>query len=126
MKKLILALILVLITLTGCQEIQQKDQVKEEVKQQQTITVTISHFGDEITEKEIEFTEGQTALEVLQSNFDIDDADGFITGVEGIAADETKQEFWSFIVNGEMAMVGAGEYELVEDDSITLDLQNWE
>ena len=64
---------------------------------------------------------GRTALEILRENFNIETTDymgigEFVTSIEGITAGGT--HFWAFYVNGEMAMVGAGEFETRDEDRI--------
>src|SRR5690625_3779924 len=132
---LMFAVVLSTVVLTGCgatnndstnnnnQSEVNSNEVNEEV-----IQVIISNDEeDEIfSEKEIEIKEGDILLDVLNENFDIDEEGGFINGVDGVVAEEDEQKFWAIIVNGEMAEVGAGEFELSPGDEVTLDLQSWE
>ena len=94
------------------------------------VTVTVSkNNGEEIVEtKEVEVQEGQTVMDVMSENFDLETAyEGtFITGINGVVADEAKEESWFYSVNGESAMVGATEYELNPGDRVEFDLHKWE
>lgn len=69
--------------------------------------------------------EGKTALELLQTYADVEmQGEGemaFVTSINGIEA-ESNVNFWSFLVNGEMAAVGAGTYETKSTDTITWEL----
>lgn len=40
----------------------------------------------------------------------------YISGIGGKVADES--HFWAFLINGEMSQVGAGDYQLVDGDTI--------
>lgn len=57
--------------------------------------------------------EGRTALELLKENYAVETENfsfgEMVTTIDGIAADQS--HFWAFYVNGEMAVVGAGEYQ---------------
>ena len=65
--------------------------------------------------------EGKTALELLQQNADVEmSGEGemaFVTSINGYTA--KSDEFWSFLVNGQMAEVGAGTYVTTNNDEIT-------
>ncbi len=69
--------------------------------------------------------DGKTALELLESSASItksgEGANAYITGINGVVADSTK-EFWSFSINGEASMVGAGSYVTKNSDVIKWDL----
>ena len=62
---------------------------------------------------------GETALATLQSLCEVTlhpSYDGFVTAIAGAEADDAY--FWAFYVNGEMAVVGAGEYQQREGDEV--------
>ncbi|MFA7050842.1 MAG: DUF4430 domain-containing protein [Bacilli bacterium] len=50
----------------------------------------------------------------------------FITGVKGITADATKNEYWQILVNGEAASVGISSLELAYGDVLSLELSQWQ
>ncbi|HLS66639.1 MAG TPA: DUF4430 domain-containing protein [Pseudogracilibacillus sp.] len=122
--------------ITGCStannteeaEVETTETAEQEEVVESVITVTISEDEGEIVhdEKEIEIEEGAILMDVLKESFDIEEEDGFITAIDGIQADEGEQRGWMYYVNDEMAMVGAAEYELEEDDHVVFDLQAWE
>jgi len=136
---LIFAVVLSTVVLTGCGSTNNdgtnnngnnnnQSEVNSSEVNEEVIQVIVSNDEeDEIfSEKEIEIKEGDILLDVLNENFDIDEDGGFINGVDGVVAEEDEQKFWAIIVNGEMAEVGAGEFELSPGDEVTLDLQSWE
>ncbi|SFA73192.1 protein of unknown function [Lentibacillus halodurans] len=129
--------------ITGCgtdeadQNESNNDQVQTETNEntdgelnEDEIRMTISKDDGEeyIAEKEIEIEEGAILMDVLQENFDVETGeDGqFITSIERVPAEENDQKAWIFEVNGEMANVGAAEYELSPGDEVTFDFQAWE
>src|SRR5690625_1543029 len=135
---LIFAVVLSTVVLTGCGSTNNdgtnnngnnnnQSEVNSSEVNEEVIQVIVSNDEeDEIfSEKEIEIKEGDILLDVLNENFDIDEDGGFINGVDGVVAEEDEQKFWAIIVNGEMAEVGAGEFELSPGDEVTLDLQSW-
>lgn len=137
LKKLkISSMILIMaIILIGCHEstteppAQTDTQSKEQVvEQEETVVITISKDeGEEvITTKEIPIQEGDLLMDVMKEHFTIEEENGFITSIEGIAPAEDEKKAWMYFVNGEMAMVGAAEYELSAGDEVTFDLQSWE
>lgn len=74
-------------------------------------------------------TEGTTALEHLKKQAKVitkgEGANAFVVSINGIMALESKNEFWSFYVNGKMAEVGAGSYKLKKDDKIKWKLETF-
>jgi hypothetical protein len=71
---------------------------------------------------------GGTALQALDRVADVETDSGgrFVTAVEGIEQDESKQLAWLFYVNGKMAEKGAAEITLEAGDVQWWDLHDWE
>ncbi len=92
------------------------------------VVITISKDDGEevIDEKEVPIEADAILMDILKENFDVEEDQGFITSVEGIAPKEDEEKAWMYFVNGEMAPVGANEYELEPGDEVTFDLQAWE
>ncbi|GGK06468.1 hypothetical protein GCM10007063_31270 [Lentibacillus kapialis] len=92
------------------------------------ITISKDNGSEYIAEKEIEIKEDAILMDVMQKNFYVKTKDNgqFITSIERVSADEDEQKAWMFEVNGEMANVGAAEYELSPGDKVIFDLQAWE
>jgi len=95
---------------------------------EETVVITISENNGEevITEESVAIEEGDLLLDVMEENFEVEHSDGFITSIDGVAPEEGEERSWMYFVNGEMAMVGAAEYELEADDEVVFDLQAWE
>jgi hypothetical protein len=67
---------------------------------------------------------GATALELLleadpSAEITGEGANAFVTAINGRAADDSKNEFWSLSVDGEPAQVGAGSLETEDGQEIT-------
>jgi len=72
---------------------------------------------------------GKTALEVTEEAVTIEKTgegkDAFITSINGRKAEDSKREFWKLVINGKDAEVGAGSYTIVENDSITWEIDTY-
>lgn len=137
MKKLLLALSLSLV-LFGCapteeaetSSILQESTVAASSEAAETVSVSISLTdGGTIiagSEKTIEVEAGANLLAVMKENYTIEEADGFITAIDGQTQVEqtadTKAKYWLFDVNGEPSMVGAADVALQEGDVIVWNL----
>jgi hypothetical protein len=67
---------------------------------------------------------GATALELLleadpSAEVTGEGENAFVTAINGRAADDSKNEFWSLSVDGEPAQVGAGSLETEDGQEIT-------
>ncbi|WP_053219355.1 DUF4430 domain-containing protein [Virgibacillus senegalensis] len=138
MKKLLFLLLSMLFAaafVTGCSQQQETSENGEtqteqsgETESQETVMITVSENEGEniITEKDVEIEEEAILLDVMKENFEVEETDGFITSIEGVSQNEEKGKYWMYTVNGEMAEVGANEYELHPEDEVTFDLQAME
>lgn len=117
--------------LAGCQAPQTTEEsVSETIEStiaEETITVTVRLLvdGEEIEggSQELQVEEGAILLDVMKENYEIEEADGFITSINGQAQDEDAGKYWLFDLNGEMAPVGANETELQEGDLVEWKLE---
>ncbi|WP_164219017.1 DUF4430 domain-containing protein [Virgibacillus sp. YIM 98842] len=90
------------------------------------ITISIDEGSQYVDEKEIPVEEGDILMDVMKENFYVEEEEGFITSIERVSAEEGEEKGWIFYVNGEMAMVGAEDYELSPGEEINFDFQPWE
>lgn len=105
----------------------EKSESSSEVQEEKVVIIISKDEGSEImTEKEISIEEGAILMDVMKENFDIEEEGGFITSIDGVAPAEDEKKAWMYFVNGEIAPVGAAEYELSAGDEVTFDLQSWE
>ena len=121
MKKSLFFIIAFLIIVFGYFVYQNKLTTKKSAVQQQTITAYLKVYGQKDFNKRT-ITLGKTALDLTKEKESIvtkgDGANAYIIGINGIAAQSSKKEYWAFYVNGKMAEVGAGSYILKDGDKI--------
>ena len=124
-----LSLLIASLFLVGCTTIDSSSntQTLEEsnIEQAQTLEITIQLKINDASDqqKEISAKEGTTALDALKQAYDVKESDGFVTEIDGYANDEATQTYWMYEVNGEMAEVGAGDYLLTDQDTMTWTLE---
>jgi Domain of unknown function (DUF4430) len=84
--------------------------------------------GQEVVVELTDVDAGQTAMQALDRVADVETDSGgkFVTAVEGIEQDESKQLAWLFYVNGKMAEKGAAEITLAEGDVEWWDIHDWD
>lgn len=137
MKKLLLALSLSLV-LFGCAPTEEAETssvlqestvaVSSEAAETVSVTISLTDGGTVIagSEKTVEVEAGTSLFDVMKENYAIEEADGFITAIDGQAqveeTAETKAKYWLFDVNGEPSMVGAADVALQEGDVIVWNL----
>ena len=106
---------------------EETSEVTDEAQEQSVlITISLDEEKEIITEKEVEIEENAILMDVMKENFDSGEDGGFIYSIEGIEPEEDEKKAWMFFVNGEMAEVGAADYELSPGDHVVFDLQSWE
>ncbi|MBX0356176.1 DUF4430 domain-containing protein [Halobacillus sp. Nhm2S1] len=124
------AMILAVAVLAGCgtQEEKETSATQEEQVQEVTVQVQLSkNDGEEMmAEDEITVEEGTTLMEVMEDNYEVEQSEGFINSIEGVAGNQEEKMAWMYTINGEEAMVGANEYEVEDGDEIVFDYQSWE
>ena len=137
MKKLLLVLSLSFV-LYGCsttetfdtssEELVLSEEVSSEAAETVSVTISLTDGGTVIagSEKTVEVEAGANLLAVMRENYAIEEADGFITAIDGQTqveeTAETKAKYWLFDVNGESSMVGAADVALQEGDVIVWNL----
>ncbi|SFK01480.1 protein of unknown function [Halobacillus dabanensis] len=138
----LLAMVMAVGVLVGCgsQEEEgtssnQEEQVEEntsanEEEQAEEVTVQVeianSKEDEVIADDEWTVEEGTTLMEVMEENYEVEQTEGFINSIEGIAGNEEEKMAWMYTINGEEAMVGANEYEVEDGDEIAFNYQSWE
>jgi len=110
----------------GPAEQTEENDVSEQNEDTVLITISIDEGSEYVDEKEIPIEEGDILMDVMKQNFYVEEEGGFITSIERVSAEEDEEKGWIFFINGEMAMVGAEEYELSPGEEITFDFQAWE
>jgi hypothetical protein len=105
-----------------------EDQPAATAPAEQAEVLVTQGCGKTIVVNKKEVPAGQSALRALETIADIETDDGgrFVTAIEGVEQDESKQLAWLFYVNGEMAEKGAAEIKLKAGDVEWWDLHNWD
>ncbi|MBM7642549.1 DUF4430 domain-containing protein [Streptococcus loxodontisalivarius] len=92
----------------------------------ESFTLTIEVDGKQTAEETLEFTEGQTLMEVLKANHEVEEKDGFITSIDGQAQDIAAGKYWMFEINGQMADKGANDIEVQKGDKVRFYLEAYQ
>lgn len=124
MKKRLLSIALLLtvvLTFVGCKNNSNTDSTSSEYKLQATIELI--EDGESFKKETLSFNEGEKLLDVIKRNLEVEEKDGFITSIDGHTQDEDSNKYWLYTVNGEMAEVGANQFELHEKDEVVFTLE---
>lgn len=124
MKKRLLSIALLLtvvLTFVGCKSNSNTDSTSSEYKLQATIELI--EDGESFKKETLSFNEGEKLLDVIKRNLEVEEKDGFITSIDGHTQDEDSNKYWLYTVNGEMAEVGANQFELHEKDEVVFTLE---
>ncbi|MBM7636355.1 DUF4430 domain-containing protein [Streptococcus saliviloxodontae] len=122
MKKLrnLLVLSLSLFLLVACSNVtesQSKSSTSSSSQVKSSFTLTIEANNSK-KEETLTFTSGQTVMDALKANHNVEEKDGFITAIDGVSQDESKGLYWMFEVNGEMAPKAANQIKLAKGDKV--------
>ena len=124
MKKRLLSIALLLtvvLTFVGCKNNSNTDSTSSEYKLQATIELI--EDGESFKKETLSFNEGEKLLDVMKRNLEVSEKDGFITSIDGHTQDEDSNKYWLYTVNGEMAEVGANQFELHDKDEVVFKLE---
>jgi hypothetical protein len=96
--------------------------------------VTVNFGRQSLFGKRLGFQDGDTVMDVLQDNLDVDTAygGGFVNAIQGVKSGYTGQgsakvkQDWFFWVNGSIADMGASDYQLKQGDDVWWDFHSWE
>lgn len=73
-----------------------------------------------VTQVTYQGVDGKNALQILEESHKVDTklygTDPYVTGIDGNTPDSS--HFWSFYVNGQMAQVGASQYQTKSTDTV--------
>ena len=89
---------------------------------------TLKIFGQKDFIKQ-EIISGKTALDLTKEKTNIkakgEGVNAYVTEINGQEALNSKKEYWAFFVNGKMAEIGAGSYQLKEGDKIEWKIEKY-
>lgn len=118
MKKLLPLIAVSFLFITGCSTQEKETKTVASSSKVETVKVEVSIYKDDTDkiEKTVEAEKGENLLDLMTSEFNAKDDNGFITEINGWAQDAAAGKYWMFKVNGEDSMVGAKEVEVKADD----------
>lgn len=70
------------------------------------------------TDEKVSFTQGDTVMDLLKANYDVEETDGFITAIDGVKQDKKSGKYWMFDVNDELAPKSADQIKVQDGDKI--------
>ena len=125
MKKRLLSILLLLavaITFVGCKNNSSVDSTNSS-EYSLKATIELIEDGESFKKETLNFNEGEKLLDVMKRNLEVEEKDGFITSIDGHTQDEGSKKYWLYTVNGEMAEVGANQFELHDKDEVVFTLE---
>lgn len=124
MKKLLVALtsLLTILVLTACQT---STKPTEDSADMVSVTLSVVLEKDTLS-KEDSFKEGTTVLDALKANHKVEMDAGMVTSIDGVSQDASKNTYWMYTINGELAPKGVEEMTLSQGDKIEFYLEKFE
>lgn len=125
MKKRFLSILLLLavaFTFVGCKNNSNADSTTSSQYSLEA-TIELIEDGKSFKKETLDFNEGEKLLDVMKRSLEVEEKDGFITSIDGHTQDEGSKKYWLYTVNGEMAEVGANQFELHDKDEVVFTLE---
>ncbi|MFR1709256.1 MAG: DUF4430 domain-containing protein [Clostridium sp.] len=123
MKAMIISLIVIVIAIGGF-FIYKNFNSKQRIEGDKTIEVTVISEKDNYTKTYTHSTNEETLGKALDEMgiivADTSQATRFLTGVDGLTADGSKQEWWNLKVNGKDSQTGIDDTAIRDGDKIEL------
>lgn len=86
----------------------------------------VVQFDGKADQKEVLFEQGDSVMDVLEDNYEVEDEAGMVTAINGVAQNPTTNTYWMYKVNDKMAEKGAEELQVQEGDKIEFYLETSE
>ncbi len=113
----ILLLFLSLLLLGSCSEGRGNSSKAPSLSKENTARIIVKEEGN-VIDKKVTFKEGDTVMDILKDNYDIQESGGFITTIDGIQQDKKSGKYWMFDVNGKLAPKVANQIKVKDGDKI--------
>jgi len=92
-----------------------------------SLTVSLDNSAEILFDEPLSIQADQSLLQIMEANELALEADnGLITSLCNVSQDTESGKYWLYTINGEFAMVGAGDYFPKSDDKIVFDLHAFE
>ena len=133
MRKLIIAALVLFVIAVGyfvSTNVQEKGKItptavsqeKQVKKIKASVTINPGSESQVLSVQDLEVEEGSTALDATNQVAEVETSGegemAFVTSIDGKVADVNNNEFWELVINDEPSKVGAGSYEVEDDDKI--------
>ncbi len=129
MKKIFLFVLFFLTIFTSYSFYQTKLLSTKKSIAQQTLTVYLKISGQKDFIKQ-EIISGKTALDLTKEKASVkikgEGVNAYVTEINRQETLNSKKEYWAFYVNGKMAEVGAGSYQLKDGDKIEWKIEKYQ
>lgn len=66
----------------------------------------------------IKLSDNESVMKLLESQTSVKQTGGFITSISGHEQNAAKKQYWMFKVNGKLAMKGANDIKLKNNDNV--------
>ncbi|AND79007.1 DUF4430 domain-containing protein [Streptococcus pantholopis] len=119
MKKIsrLIVTVLSFIVLTACSTDSAPSSSNSASSDTGTVQLIVQEDSNTIDET-VTFEKGDTVMDVLQDNYEVEETDGFITAIDGITQDEEAGKYWMFTINDELAPKAADQIKVKNGDKI--------
>lgn len=94
------------------------DSAKESQKEVAGTVQLIVRREDDVTDEKVDFYKGDTVMDVLKENYEVEESNGFITVIDGLAQDEEAGKYWMFDLNDDLAPKAADQIKVQDGDKI--------
>ncbi|MEW6553472.1 MAG: DUF4430 domain-containing protein [Actinomycetota bacterium] len=125
----VLVLVAVFFTVRGCAFMPWNEGQESVVVR---LSITRDFGGEVLRDEDVEVREGSSAMQALQKAAEVETSygGGFIRAVDGLVSgydgEGSSKTDWFYYVNGQMAEVGAGDFEVRDGDWLIFDYHSWE
>lgn len=82
------------------------------------VAISLVKDGAETKKKEFTTAEDTTLMEAMKDQFELEEDNGMITSIDGVAQDEAQGYYWVYTINDEMINTGAKDTILKQGDQV--------
>ena len=106
-----------------------KDPKKSETGKKISVEQKITGINKAEASQKYGIGVNKTALDLLRRSASVvakgDKENAYIVEINGRRVDDRKNEYWAFYLNGKMAQIGAGSYQLKNGDKIEWKIETY-
>lgn len=96
------------------------ETTEETTEETVSLSISIEVDEEEIPElsSDIEADAGETLMDVMVQEYDVEEEEGFLNSIEGYEQDPDSNRWWMYEINGEQPTVGANDYVVEDGDEV--------